>query len=272
MPAGIWKPILAGPWCRASVSPWPATTCRCCLAAARQRVVGSTGRLRLLACWEPAIGPQLGERLERLAACVNDEARIIVQSATGNVFPARQKRPWDEAGAESDDRTARLTALSIAELLAERAFRTDGAAAWIGIAISADGKGFDLKPLDASLYGGQAGIALFLAACFRTTGDSRWRILALEALSAIRFRLGRRDSAVEMRNQLGIGGVGGVGSVVYALTQAAVLLEAPDLLDDARRAAALIDDTAIATDRMLDIIGGVAGAALALLSLHRATG
>ena len=221
---------------------------------------------------EPAVWPQLDQRLERLAAHVDDEAKIIVQAATSNVIPARQRRPWAEEGSDLDDRAARTVALSIAGLLAERAVHSHGTAAWIGLGLSADGKGFDLKPLDAGLYGGQAGVALFLAACFRTTGDTGWRDLALEALAAARFRLVRPELAAEMVRQLGIGGVGGVGSLVYAFTQAAALLEAPDLLEDAKRAAALIDGRAIAADRVLDVIGGSAGAALGLLALHRATG
>lgn len=221
---------------------------------------------------EPAIWPQLGERLERLAASVDDEARIIVQAATSSVIPARQRRPWTDDGGDLDDGAARAAALSIAGLLAERVVRSHGAAAWIGLGLSADGKGFDLKPLDAGLYGGQAGVALFLAVCFRATGDTRWRALALEALAAARFRLSRRDLAGEMLHQIGIGGVGGIGSLVYAFTKAADLLEAPELLEDAKRAAALIDGRAIAADRTLDVIGGSAGAALGLLALHRATG
>jgi len=221
---------------------------------------------------EPAIWPQLGERLDRLAASVDDEARIIVQAATSRVIPARQRRPWSDGGADWDNGGARAVALSIADLLAERAVLSNGAAAWIGLGVSADGKGFDLKPLDASLYGGQTGIALFLAACFRETGDTRWRTLAVEALASTRFRLSRPQLAAEMLQQIGIGGVGGVGSLVYAFTHAASLLEAPELLDDAKRAAALIDGRVIAGDRVLDVIGGSAGAALGLLALHGATG
>jgi type 2 lantibiotic biosynthesis protein LanM len=221
---------------------------------------------------EPAIWPQLGDRLKRLAASVDDEAKITVQAATSSVIPARQRRPWADESADLDDGTARAVALSIADWVAERAIHSHGAAAWIGLGLSADGKGFDLKPLDASLYGGQGGIALFLAACFRATADTRWRDLALEALAATRFRLARPELAADMIRQIGIGGVGGMGSLVYAFTQAAALLEAPELLEDAKRAAAMIDSRTIAGDRVLDIVAGSAGAALGLLALHRATG
>jgi type 2 lantibiotic biosynthesis protein LanM len=253
------------------------------VALARYDIPLLLGKGATTGCWidgasvapgllEPAIWPQLGTRLDGLASAVDDEARIIVQSATSRVIPARQRRPWLDDEGDLDDRAARSLALSIAELLAERAVRRDGSAAWVGLGLSADGKGFDLKPLDASIYGGQGGIALFLAACFRVTGETRWRSLALEALAAARFRLTRPELAAEMANGLGIGGVGGIGSLVYALTQAAALLDAPGLLEDARRAAVLIDGRAIAADRALDVIGGAAGAALGLLCLHRATG
>jgi len=221
---------------------------------------------------EPAVWPQLARRLDDLAKAVDEERRIIVQAATANAFPPRARRPWADDGTEFDEGSARAAALSIAELLAERAVRRDGAAAWVGLRLSVDGKGFDLKPMDASLYGGQAGIALFLAACFRATGEEGWRTLALEALMAIRFRLARPDLALDLRAQVGIGGFAGIGSLVYALARSAVLLEAPTLLADAKRVAALIDDRAIAADRVFDVVGGAAGAALGLLALHRASG
>lgn len=221
---------------------------------------------------EPAIWPQLEKRLDELVATLDDEVRLILQAATANELPPRARRLWANDGTEFDEGSARAVALAIGGLLAERAVRRDDAAAWIGLNLSADGKGFDLKPLDASLYGGQAGVALFLAACFRATGEEGWRTLALEALAAIRFRLARPDLALDLCTQLGIGGMGGVGSLVYALTCSATLLEVPTLLEDAKRAAALIDDRAIAADRVFDVIGGAAGAALGLLALYRATG
>ncbi|MDX9859712.1 MAG: type 2 lanthipeptide synthetase LanM [Rhodospirillales bacterium] len=252
-------------------------------ALARYDIPLLLGKAAMTGCWidgepvapglfQPAIWPQLRERWETLAASLGEETRILVQAATSSVFPVRRRRPWSDDSTELSEADGRALALSIAELIAERAVRRGDAAAWIGLGLSADGKGFDLKPLDAGLYGGQAGIAFFLAACFRATADAQWRSLALEALAAIQFRLARPELAAEMVRQIGIGGIGGVGSLVYVFTQLAEFLEAPALLEDAKRAAALIDGSAIANDHVLDIVGGAAGAALGLLALHEATG
>src|SRR5262249_39995403 len=61
------------------------------------------------------------------------------------------------------------------------------------------------------------------------------------------------------------------GSVVYALTAMAKLLRDDTLLADAHAAAALFTDELIAADRLLDVVGGSAGAILSLLRLYRDT-
>jgi type 2 lantibiotic biosynthesis protein LanM len=77
---------------------------------------------------------------------------------------------------------------------------------------------------------------------------------------------GRRSA-----RDLGIGGAAGLGSVIYALTRMSQWLDAPALLEDARRAANLITAEHIAGDTALDIIAGAAGTILGLLALYAVT-
>jgi lantibiotic modifying enzyme len=70
----------------------------------------------------------------------------------------------------------------------------------------------------------------------------------------------------------GPGGASGLGGLIYALVRVAGLIDAPELLPRARQVAALLTPAAIAADTRLDVAGGVAGAALGLLTLYTATG
>ena len=69
---------------------------------------------------------------------------------------------------------------------------------------------------------------------------------------------------------MGIGGASGLGSVAYSLLHVSRLLDEPTLLEDARRVTDLISEDLIASDRVLDVIGGAAGAILSLLALYEA--
>ena len=74
-----------------------------------------------------------------------------------------------------------------------------------------------------------------------------------------------------MARALGLGGGTGLGSIVYALTVLAKLLDDDSVLADAHAVAALITDDVIAADKQLDVIGGSAGGILGLLRLYRDT-
>ncbi len=121
------------------------------------------------------------------------------------------------------------------------------------------------------LYDGAAGIALFLAALARVTGDEAARSTALAALEPVRAVLDDARAAALIERE-SIGGCSGLASIVYALTVIAGLLDEPGLLDRAARVSRYIDETRIASDQALDIVGGSAGAVLALTALHRAGG
>lgn len=160
-------------------------------------------------------------------------------------------------------------ARAIGDTLSARAIRSgDGSATWIAPQLLPHSTRYELRPLRLDLYGGQAGVALFLTALAREAGD---RKLALAALAPL-----RRDAlpglGVLLANGHTIGGATGVGGIVYVLTRCADLLEQPELLDDALSAALLLNPSVIAADVEHDVMAGTAGAALGLLALHDATG
>ena len=93
----------------------------------------------------------------------------------------------------------------------------------------------------------------------------------MAALAHLRRELKSRNAA-RMARSLGIGGATGLGSIVYALSVIARLFDDKALLADAGLAAALFSDDLIAADKQLDVMGGSAGAILALLRLFRDSG
>ncbi|HBE31803.1 MAG TPA: type 2 lantipeptide synthetase LanM, partial [Cyanobacteria bacterium UBA11368] len=136
---------------------------------------------------------------------------------------------------------------------------------WIGMGYLPNAQRMQLQPLGYGLYDGADGIALFLAALAKITGNAEFRDLALCALQDLRKLLQEIDP-----NEHGIGGASGLGSIVYTLVRVSQFLDEPELLDVAKLAASLITQESIAKDRYFDIIAGAAGAILGLLSLYQA--
>ncbi|MEJ2431947.1 MAG: type 2 lanthipeptide synthetase LanM family protein [Pseudolabrys sp.] len=156
----------------------------------------------------------------------------------------------------------------IAEELAGYAIRRDGSAAWIGLDWLGDAEVFQLTCLGHELYNGVSGIALFLAAHAAVSGEASSRAWGRAALAHLRKEQKSRNAA-RMARSLGIGGATGLGSIVYALTVIAGFLDDDALRADALSAAALFTDDLIAADKQLDVMGGSAGAIIALLRLYR---
>lgn len=158
----------------------------------------------------------------------------------------------------------------IVALLKHSAIRESGGCTWLGLTPVGDTNAVTLSPLGHALYDGTSGVALFLAAASVAVEDVESRILCLEALAATRWYL-KNESAAGFTRTLGMGGVGGIGSVIYALTSIARILSAPELLDDALHASRLITRAIISGDRTFDITKGSAGTILALVHLYADT-
>ena len=146
----------------------------------------------------------------------------------------------------------------------------DGSVSWLGFDVVPGCDRFRLSPLGLSLYAGVSGVAVFLAALYRATGESRWERLARAAAATVRNQLTKNvdpDQARTHAAEEGIGGARGLASTVYAFTRTSAFLQDPGYLEDARKIALLLTAERIEADDKLDPMGGTAGAILGLLPL-----
>ncbi|MEM1182820.1 MAG: type 2 lanthipeptide synthetase LanM family protein, partial [Acidobacteriota bacterium] len=169
--------------------------------------------------------------------------------------------PPDALPAAGVDRAIRA-ALRVGDRLELLAFRSPGWASWFHLRPVGAGPQ-RLEPVDASLYSGLAGIAVFLAQLGAVSGEGRYTELAREAFAVGRERFVNRP---EVRQS--VGGYSGLGGWVYGLCHLGALWRDPALLDEAESVAELIGPL-LPSDQGLDVIAGAAGALVALLELHR---
>jgi lantibiotic modifying enzyme len=165
----------------------------------------------------------------------------------------REPEPEPEPVGRPSETDFVLEARRIAEQLSERA--------WIGPVFTSVGNRYRLDSLRDDLYAGRSGIALFLAALHYATNDERYRKQALAALARV-------SDARNIDRSIGIGGLTGLGSIVYALTNIGSFLGDESLRDLAIEYARAIDPDLIAADTKLDVVGGAAGAILGLVTLY----
>jgi type 2 lantibiotic biosynthesis protein LanM len=220
--------------------------------------------------------------LDRARARVRDldereiawQVEVIRENTNSAVSPAAAV-PKDDLPARADiapsEEIFAAEAGNIVAELSHYAIRRGPGAAWIGLDWLGDSEVFQLVCLGPDLYNGATGIALFLAAHASVTDSKPSGELALAGLSHLRKNLKSRNAA-RMARALGIGGATGLGSIVYALTVMAKCLDNAELLADAEAAARLFTGELIAADKQLDVMGGSAGAILALLRLYRDSG
>lgn len=158
-------------------------------------------------------------------------------------------------------------AVLLAEKLEKLAICSDsGEATWIGYEYIPGGEILHLRPTGYNLYSGCSGISLFLAALAKITGNSKFQRLALSAVEAA-----CRDIKDNMLKEKvmgnGIGGLVGLGSILYSLVSISQFLGISELLETAKIASLFMTDL-IKSDRQFDITGGSAGAIPGLLKLY----
>jgi type 2 lantibiotic biosynthesis protein LanM len=193
-------------------------------------------------------------------------------SASGEVLDALSATPRSATG---NGELWIAEAVEIAESLTRDAIRgSDGSLSWLQPAwsrelmLASPKREFDVVGND--LYDGAVGIGMFLAAVERVTGGAALLTSAMGAVRPLLVELTERGE--ETVEQLGIGGLSGLGSVVYGLVCMSKLLDETSLLWGAERAASLITPERIDNDLELDVTLGSAGALLGLLTLYETNG
>lgn len=165
-------------------------------------------------------------------------------------------------------------AQNIAVEIQDRAITgADGSLSWINLTFVPSALRFQVMPLGYSLYDGNCGIALFLAALAKVTRNTQFRDLALRAIQPLQKFLQTSDTqtAQSAAKDMGIGGGTGVASIIYSLVKISQFLELPQLYEDAQTAANLMTRELIAADDKFEIVWGSAGAILGLLALYQKT-
>lgn len=153
---------------------------------------------------------------------------------------------------------------TVAGRIGKLALRLDGKASWIGMA-EITGRGWWLRALDADLYGGLPGVALFLAYHGKVLGEEHSTRLAEETLPTLRKR-------IDLRKRVRfLGGFDGWGGVIHTWTHLASLWGREDLLSEALAMVPRMVDL-VDSDPHLDVLRGSAGGIVPLLNLARLTG
>lgn len=140
-----------------------------------------------------------------------------------------------------------------------------------------DGSLYWLKPageaasvrgaLGPYLHSGYAGIALFLAALGKVTGEERFSDAAVRGLIPLQRQLGQLIGQPES-STLKLGAVTGIGSLLYAFLRVGRWLARPDFVATACEGAVLVTPARVAADGYHDVMYGSAGALLVLLRLE----
>ena len=160
----------------------------------------------------------------------------------------------------------RREACVVAERLQRTAYATpDGGLQWIGLGSAGEAGARQLQPLGWDVYSGRCGIALFFAALERCGLAAAGSVRAREVVRPLIQRLLEGQDGLSSEASVGATGLGGV---IYALTRIARFVGCEEMLDGAAAVARLLQPARIARERSCDVIAGLAGAILGLVSLY----
>ncbi|MHA7632969.1 type 2 lanthipeptide synthetase LanM family protein [Corallococcus sp. M7] len=159
-------------------------------------------------------------------------------------------------------------AVQLGELLAARAIHGAHDVGWIGVGLQdLEHRRWGLSPLRTDLFDGVGGVALFLGYLAAVTGREDFAVLARRAAVPVR----EQWRAPESQDPSGAGAFSGRAANVYVLGHLAVALDDTGLLDEVHAGLGSLE-AKIDADTALDLVAGVAGAALVLMRLHQQTG
>jgi lantibiotic modifying enzyme len=156
---------------------------------------------------------------------------------------------------------------AIAEEVWRARYSVSGGLAWSRIDASVEGLRLTRQKIGAHVYDGTLGLAVLFAACARVLNEGAWKDRSLSVVEPIRLRFHEwreHGFPVDEMPNLGLGGVKGLGSIIYGLSTVGRLLSRIDLVEEAASIAGAITWEQVQRDRWLDVVLGSAGCLLVL--------
>ncbi len=160
-------------------------------------------------------------------------------------------------------------ATQLAQQLRNQAFVSeDGSLGWINLEANLVTEQYQMQPISYNLYSGRIGIALFFAALGRISGQEDWCNEALLCIKPLRVAI-EKGNGRHLIHACGIGGMSGVGSMIYGLLHIGKIGHFPELIEEAKKLAHSIEIRHIEEDVETDLIAGSAGLLLILLNFYK---
>ncbi|WFB11310.1 type 2 lantipeptide synthetase LanM family protein [Streptomyces sp. LX-29] len=211
------------------------------------------------------IGAMSEEDLRRQLWCIRASMSGLTVGTSNSGKGEPRPLPDAEIAPDLAIRGARV----VADLLLDAALTADGKApSWLSVNFVGD-RFWKVGHAGLDLYSGVPGVALFLAQLAAVTGDPRYRRPAEQLAQQLADTIEHLSPGEDRGAGLAIGGFSELGGLIYVLTRLSEILREPTLVEAARHAATMCH-ARFAEDKVLDVISGTAGAALAILALHRA--
>ncbi len=160
-------------------------------------------------------------------------------------------------------------AKEVGRMILNRGIRCkDGSLGWIHLELLEIDGPMDVRPMGPDLYSGKIGVALLFAALFHVTQEESWKQEALNCLKSLRISRAKKKM---WSSQWGIGGMVGMGSVIFGFLSIGKLLKMPVLIQESLEYAQAIEPSKIRQDQAYDVLAGGGGLILSLLALWQET-
>jgi len=197
--------------------------------------------------------------------------RQSFQAQQSKVHSKLERAPPKETGGKTPILTSQeilAHAEKIAETILEHATETDQKSlGWLALEPLSDLEQFVLRPTSDTLYSGRSGIALFFAALYAFSHKNKWKEAAIKSIYGLQSTLAKNPHNRWIAAH-GIGGMSGVGGVLYSLLKIGLLLDDSSIIKTAQSLLDSIEEKHILKDTSYDLLGGSAGLLLALLCWH----
>ncbi len=162
--------------------------------------------------------------------------------------------------------------LEISDRVIESKIEVDGRCTWVSYVSNVVSHTYGYKPIGLDIANGNMGVAVFLGAVYRYTGDSRYLKEIDLAIQPIADVLKYSWSSKEFISRFETGITTGVSSVIYGFVKLFEFTGRKKYLKYAIRFANLVTDGDVVKATRQDIVSGNAGLLLSMVSLYELRG